>query len=70
MVGGGCKAVSEGISEFENQLRKDIHQLISKIVEHRRKAFQFVPRKTMVKYGGAVYDKEELNIMVDAILDG
>ena len=62
--------MSGGISEFESQLRKDIHQLISKIVEHREKTYRFVPGETMVRYGGAVYDAEELSIMVDAILDG
>jgi len=54
----------------EKELREKIQSIVSNIIALRKKASKFIPGKTIIRYAGAVYDAEEINIMVNAILDG
>lgn len=54
----------------EAVLREDIFRIVRKILESRSSETIFKPGKDLVRYAGAVYDHEEIEYMVDAILDG
>lgn len=52
----------------ETDIRKKIHELVKEHVEETRE--NFVPGKTPILTGLAVYDENEINAMIDTILDG
>jgi CDP-6-deoxy-D-xylo-4-hexulose-3-dehydrase len=54
----------------EALLRDEIFQSVKKILKLRRSEETFTPSKDMVRYAGAVYDHDEIEGMVNAILDG
>jgi len=53
----------------EAVLRGEIFKIIRKIFQLRSKT-AFTPSKDKIRYAGAVYDHEEIESMVNAILDG
>lgn len=55
---------------MEAVIRKEIYAKIVEIFNLRRREYKFTPFKTKVQYSGTVYDEEEVNAMVEAILDG
>ena len=53
----------------ENIIRQNIYDEILKLYAIRKKDKRFVPGKTLVQYGGAVIDSDEIIGCVDALLD-
>jgi len=58
------------IIENETLLRKEIHEIVKEILRIRNLNTRFIPGKDKIRYAGAVYDHEEIEGMVNAILDG
>ena len=58
------------MTDDEAVLREDISRIVRKIMDLRSSRTAFRPGKDLVRYAGAVYDHEEIEYMVDAILDG
>jgi len=54
----------------EDALRGEIFEIVKKILRLRSVEDTFHPGVDMIRYSGAVYDDEEINNMIDAILDG
>jgi CDP-6-deoxy-D-xylo-4-hexulose-3-dehydrase len=58
------------MSENEKTLREEIFKIVRKIFQIRSLKTHFTPGKDKIQYAGAVYDHEEIELMIDAILDG
>jgi len=58
------------MKDAEALLREEIHKTVRRIFEERASKASFKPVKDIVRYAGAVYDHEEVESMIDAILDG
>ena len=54
----------------EQDLRREIFHIVKNILRTRKLNTQFIPGKDKVQYAGAVYDHEEIENMINAILDG
>lgn len=54
----------------ESELRREITNSVRKIFQLRSLSKSFRPGKDMIHYGAAVYDNEEVEYMINAILDG
>jgi CDP-6-deoxy-D-xylo-4-hexulose-3-dehydrase len=57
------------MKENEETLRKEIFKIIRKIFQLKTSK-SFSPGRDMIRYAGSVYDNEEIEFMIDAILDG
>jgi CDP-6-deoxy-D-xylo-4-hexulose-3-dehydrase len=64
-----CKGKRK-MSENERVLRQEIFKMIKKIFKLRADSVSFLPIKDKVQYAGSVYDHEEVENMLNAILDG
>jgi len=58
------------MKDDETVLREEIFDKIKKIFQLKSSQTIFTPGKDIVRYAGAVYDHEEVESMVTAILDG
>jgi CDP-6-deoxy-D-xylo-4-hexulose-3-dehydrase len=58
------------MSDSESLLTERVFADIKRIFFLREAKSEFVPGQTLVRYAGAVYDHEEVNAMVAAILNG
>lgn len=56
--------------ENETILREEIFKIVRKILRIRSLKTRFIPGKHKIQYAGAVYDHEEIESMINAILDG
>lgn len=56
--------------ENETILREKIFKIVREIFRIRSSKTRFVPGKDKIQYAGAVYDHEEVESMIDAILGG
>ncbi len=53
----------------EKEIRRQIFKLIEDLYEARRSDIRFIPGKSVINYGGRVYDEDELIKLVDSSLD-
>ena len=53
----------------ENEIRKDIFELVKELQTTRKSNEQFVPGKSLIPYAGRVYDEKEMLALTDASLD-
>ncbi len=53
----------------EAEIRKDILEKVKLLYKTRKEGEKFVPGKTMINYGGRVYDEDEMVSLVDSSLD-
>lgn len=58
------------MKENETVLREEIFKIVRKLVCLRSSKTAFRPGKDKIQYAGAVYDHEEIENMINAILDG
>jgi len=54
----------------EEKIRKKIYSALMEFFRSKKEKEKFIPGKSYVLYGGAVYDHKEIIAMVDSILDG
>jgi CDP-6-deoxy-D-xylo-4-hexulose-3-dehydrase len=57
------------MKESEAILRREIYKIIRKILQLKTSK-SFNPGKDIIRYAGSVYDSEEIEFMINAILDG
>ncbi len=65
---GQPKTGMSGMGDTED-LRQDILEQVAKYYREAHENREFVPGKTTVQYAGRVYDEQELQNMVSAVLD-
>jgi CDP-6-deoxy-D-xylo-4-hexulose-3-dehydrase len=53
----------------EAEIRRDILEKVRLLYKVRKEGEKFVPGKTMINYGGRVYDEDEMVSLVDSSLD-
>jgi CDP-6-deoxy-D-xylo-4-hexulose-3-dehydrase len=58
------------MKDDETALRQEIFKLVREIFQLRSSKTAFRPGKDLVRYAGAVYDHDEVESMINAILDG
>lgn len=54
----------------KNILKQKLHHLIGLYFNNNLRDKKFIPGKTLIRYAGTVYDEEDLNAMLDAMLGG
>jgi CDP-6-deoxy-D-xylo-4-hexulose-3-dehydrase len=58
------------MKDNETVLRQEIFKLVRELFQLRSSKAAFNPEKDLVRYSGAVYDHDEVESMINAILDG
>lgn len=54
----------------ETKFRRDIEKKVKQIFLLRKKNKKFIPGKTLIQYGGGVFDHKEINASVKVLIDG